>query len=202
MIPSKRRNGRQYLRLQMTQIAARLLADQECLDFQSARRKAAARVGCRDQRLFPENSEIDHALKEYQQLFKQESQSKSLKHLRQLAIEAMSDMAAFAPRLVGRVLTGTADINTPIRLYVYSESPDEIVHYLLERRIPYAQREFQARFPGGGTKPLPMFEFRAGDVVFELIGLRRADQANPPLSPLNDEPDPGAPLKRVRSLLS
>ena len=78
----KTHSKRQATRLLIAHEAARMLANQESADFQSARRKAAARLGCKDQRCLPDNTEIDAALREYQQLFKSDSQPETLQQLR------------------------------------------------------------------------------------------------------------------------
>lgn len=198
---SRRRDKGQGIRQHISQEAARLLATQECPDFQSARRKAAAHLGCRDQRLFPDNREIESALREYQRLFKGDSQPQALKYLRQLAIEAMESLHAFSPRLTGAVLAGTADYNSPLQLYLFAETPDAINLYLMERRIPYRQREIRLRYANGISRFHPVFDFRAGEALVELIALAPGERSNPPLDPASDRPDSGATLKQVRALL-
>lgn len=171
-----------------------MLANQESADFQSARRKAAARLGCKDQRCFPDNIEVDLALREYQQLFKSETQPEALGQLRHLAVEAMQQLHAFSPRLTGAVVSGTADTNSPVQLYLFADTTEQLTLYLMEKRIPFVQREIKLKHTGGDIKAHPLFSFQAGITEFELILLSPADRANPPLDSLSEKPGLGVSL--------
>ena len=181
--------------------AARMLADQECLDVQEARRKAAARAGCRDKQQLPDNREIEEALREYQLIFFSNSQPAALKHLRELALDAMRNLQPFKPHLTGPVLDGSADALSPIKLYLYVETPEEVALYLLEKQIPFEERDARLTYSRGIRKTLPLFSFRAGDCSVELILLPLLDCANPPLDPMTERPDRGAGAARVSALL-
>jgi hypothetical protein len=181
--------------------AARMLADQECLDVQEARRKAAARLGCRDKQQLPDKREIEQALREYQLIFFSDTQPAALKRLRELALDAMHDLQPFNPHLTGPVLDGSANALSPIKLYLYVETPEEVALYLLERQIPFEERDVRLTYSRGIRKTLPLFSFRAGDFGVELILLPLEDRANPPLDPVNDRPDRGAGVARVSELL-
>jgi len=181
--------------------AARILADQECLDIQEARRKAASRVGCRDKQQLPDNREIEEALREYQLIFFRDSQPAALTHLRKLALDAMRDLRRFNPHLTGPVLDGSADALSPIKLYLYVETPEDVALYLLERQIPFEERDVRLIYSRGIKKTLPLFSFRAGESGMELILLPLQDRANPPLNPVTERPHRGAGIARVSALL-
>ena len=197
-IHSKRQSTRQLI----AQEAARMLANGECVDFQSARRKSAARLGCRDQRWFPDNIEIDAALRDYQKLFKGDSQPETLEQLRCAAVQAMEQLHSFTPRLTGPVLDGTADVCSPIQLHLFADTAEELVFYLMERAIPFEQEEIKMRHAGGKSKSHPLFAFQAGDTTIELILLSPADRADPPLDSRSDKPCAGSSLSQVKALLA
>ncbi|MCB1851289.1 MAG: hypothetical protein KDI83_11020 [Gammaproteobacteria bacterium] len=197
----KTHSKHQVIRLRIAEEAARMLANQESSDFQSARRKAATRLGCRDQRCFPDNAEIDNALRAYQQLFKSDSQPDTLRHLRRQAIEAMQQLHRFSPRLTGAVLHGTAHKNTPVQLYLFADTPEQLLLFLLERRIPFTQAEIKIKHCDGSSKNHPLFAFQAGGTDFQLILMSSQDRANPPLDPRLDRPGPGVGLSQARALL-
>ena len=197
----KTRSKHQVTRLRIAQEAARMLANQESADFQSARRKAAARLGCKDQRCFPDNTEVDAALREYQQLFKRETQPETLQKLRHQAIEAMQLLDTFSPRLTGSVLKGTADTNSPVQLYLFADTPEQLTLYLMEKQIPFQQEEIKMKHAGGETKAHPLFAFQAGDTEFELILLSPVYRANPPLDNLDEKPNMGVSLSQAMELL-
>jgi len=189
------------LRMQIAQSAARMLAKQECIDIQSARHKASAHHHCTDKRQMPDNREIEEALRQYQQLFQQDSQPAELAQLRQLAVEAMRSLSGFTPRLTGRVLTGTASIETPIRLYLYAETPDAVALHLLEKHIPFEQRDIRLPYPRGVVRSRPLILFHAGEASLELVVLSPHEHANPPLDPQSNRPHTGAALAQVETLV-
>ena len=197
----KTHSKNQATRLRIAHAAARMLANQESPDFQSARRKAAAQLGCKDQRCLPDNTEIDSALREYQQLFKSDSQPETLRQLRCQAVEAMQQLHAFAPRLTGSVLNGTADSTSPVQLYLFADTPEQLILYLMEKQIPFEQEEVRIKHTGGQTKTHPLFAFQAGNAGFELILLAPADRANPPLDSQTEKPGLGANLSQAKALL-
>ncbi len=179
-----------------------MLANQEGRNFHNARIKAAARLGCRDQRCFPDIAEIDSALREYQLLFKNDSQPETLEQLRRQAVEAMQQLQLFSPRLTGSVLSGTADTQSPVQLYLFADTPEELVIYLLENRIPFEQEEIRMKHSGGEIKAHPLFAFEAGNTEFELILLSPTDRANPPIDSSSEKPGLGASLSQAMALLS
>ena len=189
------------LRLQLAQTAARMLAEGEGRDIQSARMKAAARHHCREKRALPDNREIEQALREYQQLFQRHRQPRELQRLRRLALEAMQHLAAFLPRLNGPVLNGTANEGTPIRLHLYAETPEAIALHLLERRIPFRQRDIRVSFSSGKEQLRPLFMLQADGRDIELLVLTPSERTNPPLDPVNSQPAPGISLEQLRALV-
>jgi len=117
--------------------AARIMADQGIRGFDRARRKAAERVGIEDRRLWPGNREIQEALLQQQHLFQGAEQESALTSLRRQALAAMNAFADFAPRLVGPVLSGSADPVQGVRLHLFTDNPEEVVFALLDRGIPW-----------------------------------------------------------------
>ncbi len=182
--------------------AARLLASQQCRDYKDAVRKAAENLGYRHGgKDLPDLELIEQALTEYQQLFGASQHTRRLRRLRELAVEAMKMLEPFQPRLVGPVLSGTADANDPVRLQVFADTPEELAMHLMERKIPWIQRDVTLRYTGGKKNRQPLFSFQAGDTEIDLLVLPRKELRNPPLDPLGERPEKGASLGRVRSLV-
>ncbi len=189
------------LRRRIALEAARILADLGDHDYQRARLKAAQRLGCRDRRQLPSNTEIELALQEYQQLFRGESQPMELRRLRSAALEAMTALAEFTPRLVGPVLYGSADQNSTIELHLFSDTPEQVAVALMEKKIPWRDGSKTVRYPQGVVREQPLFRFHAGEARMELIwfpleGIRQA-----PLSPLDERPEKRASADQLRGLL-
>lgn len=171
------------------------------LDFALAKRKAAARFGVSDRRNLPSNQEIEQSVIAYQRLFHADSQPRRLRRLREAALQAMGMLKDFEPRLVGPVLTGTADVHSPVNLHLFADTPEEPGFFLSGRHIPYELGERALRMEANGWKHYPLYRFIAGEIPMELTvfptdGLRAA-----PLSPVDGRPMRRAAIAAVRALL-
>jgi hypothetical protein len=198
-MPSGKNGG---LRHRIAQEAARIIADLGHHDFRKARQKAAERLGCRDRRQFPTNTEIELALQEYQQLFRGQSQPAELIRLRQIALKAMEALAEFRPRLVGPVLSGSADKHSKIVLHLFSDTPEQIAIKLLENKIPWQDGSKKVIYPRGVAKEQPLFRFHAGETEIELVWFTPEEIGHPPRGPGNDPPEERAARQKVRELLA
>ena len=95
----------------LAQEAARIMSEQGIDDYGLAKRKAAERLGASDIAVLPKNTEIEAALAAHHRLFEGSKHSNALSALRRTALQAMKLLDSFQPRLVGPVLSGTADAN-------------------------------------------------------------------------------------------
>ncbi len=181
--------------------AARILAEQGDQAFDRARRKAAERTGIANRREWPTNVEIQDALLEQRRLFKSERAVADLYRLRQQAAVAMQSFARFLPRLVGPVLSGTGDLRLGVRMHVFAESPKELMFALIDRGIPWQEREEPLRYGDGLRRVQPAFAFIAGDIPFTLVVLPLQAMRSPPLNPVTERPERGADLEAVRKML-
>jgi hypothetical protein len=192
----------QHMRLRLAQEAARILIDSGSRDFALAKRKAAEHLSAHDTRQMPSNLEIEQALAEYQRLFRSDSQPQHLQQLREDAYEAMQFFRDFDPRLVGPVLTGTADINTAISLHVFTDTPEEISLLLLERHIPFETSEKRLRLREDTYQTFPMVSFLAQQTRVEVIIFPVSKRVPTPLSPVDGRPVQRANLEAVEILLN
>jgi len=191
----------QQMRLRLAQEAARVLLDSGSRDFALAKRKAAEHLSAHDTRQMPSNREIEEALAEYQRLFRSDTQPRHLQTLREDAYEAMQFFQDFEPRLVGPVLTGTADINTAISLHVFSDTPEEISLLLMERQIPFETGEKRLRLREDSYQQFPMVSFLASQNRIEVIIFPVSKRLPTPLSPVDGRPLQRANLSAVEMLL-
>lgn len=182
--------------------AARLIAQGHCQDHNTARRKAAERLGERNRKHWPDAQAIDRALREYQALFQRDSQPAELARLRRLALDAMQDLAGFSPRLIGSVARGVADRHHRVQLLLRADTPEQVALALTDRHIPWRAGEAQLAFSRNRREPRPALLFQAGETTFELIVLDPADRHDPPRDPLDDSPLRGLGAKQLAELLT
>jgi len=189
------------LRQRIAYEAARILADGSCQNIRIARRKAAERLGITSRFELPTEEEIEQVLKEHQSLFQRDQQPVVLENLRQQAVAAMKTLACFNPRLVGSVLTGTAEPYNKIELHLFTETTEEVILSLLDQNIPWRDGEKTLHFKGGMKCTYPVCSFRAGDVEIELTLLPLADLRRRVLGPLGDRLLQRASLSQLQELM-
>ena len=182
--------------------AARLMAEGGIRDFHQAKLKAADRLGIHDDASLPRNREIEDALREYQRLFLGDAQASGLRLRREAALRALEFFAAFDPRLVGPVLDGTADANSPVALQLYSDDADAVPRFLVEHRIPAESRSRLVRLDRMRQSEFPVWLFSADDLTFDLTVLPLDTLRQAPLSGVDEKPMKRASLAQLRDLLA
>lgn len=182
--------------------AARLMAEGGIRDFHQAKLKAAARLGIHDDAALPRNREIEEALREYQRIFLGESQAQALRRRREAATRALEFLAGFEARLVGPVLEGTADANSPVLLHAYSDDAEAVSRFLDEHGIPAESRTRRLRLDRERVADLPVWLFGAEDLAFDVTVLPLHALRQAPLSALDGKPMRRASLAQLRQLLA
>jgi hypothetical protein len=122
--------------------AARLIADGET-DYATAKRKAAMALGLSTREVLPSNLDVDEALRQHYALYVPE-QTEVLAAIRREALHWMQKLASFSPWLSGPVLTGTANIFTPITLELVGCDVKAFDIWLINARVTYSCEQ-QAR---------------------------------------------------------
>jgi hypothetical protein len=189
------------MRQRLAQEAARIIVESGTHDFLLAKRKAAQHLGAHDTRQLPSNQEIEQALVEYQRLFRSQTQPQRLQQLRETALEAMHFFTAYEPRLVGPVLTGTADVNTPVSLHVFTDTAEDISFTLLEHHIPFDIADKTLRIGMDEHASFPGYRFIANEIVVEVIVFPVSKRLPTPLSPVDGRPMPRANQTTLEQLL-
>ena len=181
--------------------AARLMAEGGIRDYHQAKLKAASRLGISDDASLPRNREIEQALREYQRLFSGSGHAYELRQRREAALRAMEFFAAFAPRLVGPVLDGTADARAAVQLHLHSDDPEAPQRFLDEHGIPAEARSRRLRLDHERSADVPVWLFTAEELTFDLAVLPGLALRQAPLSPLDERPMPRASATQLRQLL-
>jgi hypothetical protein len=189
----------QRLRIRIAQEAARILLEEGVKDYQLAKRKAAQRLNAGDRSL-PRNSEIERAVLDHQRLFFTANYDGILVSLRQAAIEAMSLLRRFQPRLVGSVLKGTAGRHSDVNLHVFADAVEEVLFMLMDAGMSYQSAERRLRY-GDDTRHYPALRFGMRGHEVEAVVLPATALKQRPLSPVDGKPMRRANLQQVERLL-
>ena len=189
------------MRQRLAQKTAQILLESGARDFYAAKQKAAHQLGATDTKSLPTNAEIESAITEYQRLFHASTQPEHLSHLREIAIEAMQFLKSFNPRLVGSVLSGTADKHSSIKLHVFADTVESIGFYLADNKIPSKLGECRLKLATEQFQNYSTYEFIVDDIQIELI-IFLAKQKQIPLSPVDGKPMKRADITEVELLLN
>jgi hypothetical protein len=195
----RRSGGEAQTRREITAEAARIMAEEGVQDFFSAKRKAAGRLNLPEDKNLPSNQEVEEALRAHLTLFHADLPA-TLRHLREVAAEAMTFLAPFEPRLTGTVLSGSVTKYSDVQLHVAADSPEDLGLFLHEHAIPYDELDKRLRF-GDRFDALPAFRFIAGDTPVEVCVFSREGIREAPLSPVDGKPMKRANLKEVQRLI-
>ncbi len=191
----------QQMRLRLAQEAARIIEEEGIRDFHSAKRKAATHLAATDTRNMPSNSEIEQALIEYQRLFKSTTQPNHLRELRQAALYALRFFTRFHPRLVGSVLSGTANAHSDVNLHLFADVPEDVALFLMQEGIPYDIGERRLRLNNDASANYPVYRFLAGETRLDLTVFPIDGERQAPRSPVDGKPMRRAGLTAVEALL-
>jgi len=191
------------LRHQLADEAARLMAEHGIQDFSQAKRKAAERLGLRaSEGALPSNAQIQERLVERQRIFDSEVHDQRLEKLRLVASNVMGVLDGFRPKLVGSVLEGTATVNSPIELHVFSDSPEAVAAALegYGFRLHDSQRRY--RFDREQTTEVPGFDLIVEDEELQVMVFPERGPRHSPLSPIDGKPMRRASRSAVLALLA
>jgi hypothetical protein len=190
------------LRERLAQESARLMIEHGIIDFGLAKRKAAERLAVSTLGALPSNAQIEACLAERQRIFEPDGHAARLEEQRRVALELMRQLASFAPRLTGPVLSGTATTNSRIELHVFAPSPEAVAQALEHHGHKLSSCQQRYRFGGGRQLQFPGYRCQADGAailisVFPENGIREA-----PLSSVNQRPMPRAARREIESLLA
>ena len=121
--------------------------------------------------------------------------------MRETAVTAMREFSEFKPRLVGPVLSGTADPHSAVSLHLFADSAEEVGFTLMERGIPHRNSEHRLRMSTGSVARVPGYSFLAGDVELELLVFSGRSRRHTPLSPVDGRAMRRASVAEVEKLL-
>src|SRR5690606_31500894 len=118
------------------------------------------------------------------------------------ALQAMEFFEAFRPRLVGRVLEGTADAHTPVALHLHADDADDVARFLDEAGIPADSGSRRLRLDRVRESNAPVWTFEADGLACDLTVLPMDTLRQAPLCAADDRPMQRASQAQLRLLLA
>lgn len=199
--PARHPRRKNHIKREVAAEAARIIATEGQYNYHAAKKKAASRIGVSERLALPANLEVQEALISYLQLYGGDDHHKNLENMRAAAAQAMQFLDPLQSRLVGAVLDGTAGRHARITLHVFCDSPDTLVHHLMNNATPFTQENRQIRWRNDEHRTLPLLVMERGPysiemLVFDELALRQA-----PPCPIDGKPQRRATLSQVQEML-
>jgi hypothetical protein len=172
--PNESREGRfglerdRQIRTEIAQAAAKLVIEHGLDDWGKAKRKAARQLGVNDQTNLPSSEELEQAIREYNNLFRPESQATMLYERRAIALGWMKMLADFSPRLTAGVATGLASAHSEIRIELVADDTKQVELFLLSRQV-----DFERAIPTRASHDFPEYCISADGTTLRLVVIPR-----------------------------
>lgn len=188
--------------LAVLRAAARMCVEDRTLSCPQALRRSAQRLGVTvdDRFLDVDCTRLEVEVRQYQLVFRPDQQN-VLRELRAEALKAMDFLAEFSPRLVGAVLSGTADRQSTVTLHLFADTPEEVMTFLLSRNIPFTESDRRYQYRSGRQERVPVLSLVANDVPFDLVVFGRIGIKEAPVGSGQGSLMSRASPSRLRSLL-
>jgi hypothetical protein len=177
--PPESREGRfgperdRQIRTEIAQAAAKLVIEHGLDDWGKAKRKAARQLGVNDQTNLPSNEELEQAIREYNNLFRPESQAAMLNERRAVALGWMKTLADFSPRLTAGVATGLASAHSEIRIELVADDSKQVELFLLSRQV-----DFGPAMPSRAGHDFPEYCIATDGMTLRLVVIPPARRRN------------------------
>lgn len=120
-------------------MAARLVVD-EGMEYSQAKQQAARQLALGSRAAWPDNDEIEDAVREHIAIFAADTQPQELAALRRLALNWMERLAQFRPYLSGAVWRGTATRHSDIYLQLFCDDSKSAEIALIDQKVAYEPR--------------------------------------------------------------
>lgn len=181
--------------------AARIVCEELLTDYRMAKQKALERLGLPPRTALPDNAQIQRAVIEYQQVFGGEPYRTHLRQMRESAIQALRLLAPFSPRLVGAAVSGAVTTAHRVQIHAFSDQPELVDVFLIERRIAFDQDERHYRYPDGSERAVGLVCFEGRGPGIDVAVFPEGEQRYVPINPADGQAYKRLDLAAVQKLL-
>ena len=179
--------------------AAKLLTEQQTLNYAWARHKAAQSSGVRGERNLPDFALIEASLIEYLELF--HPRHNYVQQLQTKTLRLMQLLSAFQPHLCGPLSRGIAVRFASVTLYLYTDSAKEVLFRLMDLNANSESLDVKLNFQRGVEQSRPAFRIDFDDTEYILIVLQPGDQRHPPLDQVTGKAERGVDVEALQRMV-
>ena len=164
------------LRNALAHEAAKMIVTEGVRDYQQAKRKACERLGNSQHGSLPSNLEIEYAISSFHKTFSLNHDT-ILAELRCTALQIMYWLKEFSPYLVGPVLEGTANANSPINTHAACDAIETVTEVLQQQYINLKIEERRFKLNQNFIYlPTLMFDYHDCEIQVTIFTLRQQYQ--------------------------
>jgi hypothetical protein len=179
--------------------AAKLLAQQQTLDYGWARHKAAQSAVVRGERYLPDFAQIEASLTEYLELF--HPQRNDLQQLQAKSLKLMQLLSAFQPHLSGALSRQITVRFATVTLYLYADSAKDVLFSLMDLNAHFESLDVKLSFQRGTEESRPAFRINFDGAEYVLVVLQPAEQRHPPIDPVTRRSERGLSLGALQKMV-
>jgi len=179
--------------------AAKLLAQQQTLDYGWARHKAAHSAGVQGERNLPDFAQIEASLTEYLELF--HPQRNELQKLRTKSLKLMQLLPAFQPHLSGALSRGIAVRFATVTLYLYADSAKDVLFSLMDLSANFESLDVKLSFQRGREESRPAFRINFDGTEYVLVVLQPGEYRHPPIDPVTGKRERGMGMDALQRMV-
>lgn len=133
---------------------------------------------------------------------KRDARLQHLRVLRQKAYKVMQILQPFSPKLTGMVLDGTATLHTHIRMHAFADTPEEVIMFLVNHKIPYDEADQRVQLMDRNMTSFPMFCFYLAETAIEVTVFPQNSPKYIVRCPTSGKRMPRASLQDIEKMLA
>lgn len=194
----RRYAGQSNLRHSVAVEAARLLYTREFKEYFQAKREAARRQSTT---VLPTNNEIHQQLLLLADKLEGGDRERRLREMRRVALEVMTYLQAFEPRLIGSTWTGHIRHGSDIDLNLYGDSLEAVMSALDDALIPFDVERVNSRKQGHEREFLHLHVHHPSGLAVEITLYDLEELKVHPLCSITGGPMARGTLPQLRQLL-
>jgi len=168
--------------------AARLVCEEQLIDYRAAKLKALDRLGLPARTPLPDNASVHAAVLDYLRLFGGDEYRQRLRAVRRIAPRLMRLLADFTPRMVGATVNGALTAAHRLQLHAFADQAELLDVFLMDQQLDFDAGERRFRYASGQEEAVPVSSFDYAGIGVDVAVFGYDDLRRLPLSAHDGRP--------------
>ncbi len=177
------------IRLTIASRAADIIMEEGTSDYLFAKKKAAKYLGLSEKETLPTNKQIDEAIINYQNIYREKVDHELLKKIKQETLNIMNIFKNFNPHLSGRLMDGIIPKYPKLQINLFTDNLKEVEYILLNQNISFNFNEAiisEKLSKKKSVRNIPIFKIEGQNFPIELNIYNENDVFNSKKSLMKD----------------